>query len=166
MKTVWILAADASRARIFETTQGSSALREIETIDHPKGRAQNRELKSDGYGRYFGKGGGPQGHSATGHVDPAEHELELFTKSVANCLNKGVVDHRCDTLYVLAPPKMLGSLRTHLSKEVQRRISEELPKDVSWLSEHELERYLENKGVPGAAGNATASGKARTPTSA
>jgi len=149
MKRAWVLAADASRARIFETEDGGDALREVETFAHPEGRAPNRELKTDGFGRYFSKGGGPQGHSATGQVDPAQHELDVFTKSIGDYVNKAGIDHRYDALYVVAPPKVLGSLRRHLSKEAQRRVSEELPKDVAWLSEPELERYLQEKGVPG-----------------
>jgi protein required for attachment to host cells len=45
---------------------------------------------------------------------------------------------------------VLGSIRRHLSKETLRRTVEEIPKDISWLSQHDLERYLSDKRLPAA----------------
>src|SRR5207253_5087143 len=94
MKTIWILVADSSRARIFEAQGATGDVREIETFNHPKGRAHNRDLKTDGSGRYFGKGEQNQGHTAAPQVEPAEHEAELFAKQMTDHLEKARVDHR------------------------------------------------------------------------
>jgi protein required for attachment to host cells len=43
---------------------------------------------------------------------------------------------------LVAPPKFLGALRKELGKEVGKLVAEELPKDLSWFNERELERYF------------------------
>ena len=48
---------------------------------------------------------------------------------------------------ILAAPKVLGSIRRHLSKGTLKRLSEGIPKDVSWFTERELEGYLQDKGI-------------------
>ena len=50
--TTWIVAADSSRARVFEIAEPDRRLREVEKFDHPEGRANNRELISDADGRF------------------------------------------------------------------------------------------------------------------
>ena len=61
-KKTWIIAADSSRARIFEAIEPEQHLREIEDLANPEGRANNRELKSDAQGRYYGHGNRPATH--------------------------------------------------------------------------------------------------------
>jgi len=155
VKTTWVIAADASRARIFEASASQPALHEIETFVHPEGRAQNRELKTDSAGRYFGKGG-PQAHTGGPSVDPAQHEMELFAKSMGEYLDQARSLNRFEVLYVFAPPKLLGLLRKNMSKTTTKLISETIPKDISWFDESELEQYLKDHGIamkdPGIAG--------------
>jgi hypothetical protein len=56
-------------------------------------------------------------------------------------------DHRYDKLYLSHRPKFLGLLRHKLSKEVQKLVAEEIDKDLSWLSEHDLNRHLKAAGA-------------------
>ena len=48
----------------------------------------------------------------------------------------------------MAPPKFLGALRKALSKEVQKLVADEIPKDLSWLSVPVLERYFAKGSGP------------------
>ncbi len=148
MKTTWVVVADASRARILEADVARHQLHEIHSFVHPQGREHNRGLKTDGEGRYFGPSGqrGP-GHTGTPEADPAEHELELFTKSLSEFLDKARSQNRYEALHLVAPPKVLGQIRHHLSKPALQLVSDTLPKDISWFNEHELERYLADKGI-------------------
>jgi protein required for attachment to host cells len=148
VKTTWVIVADASRARIFEASNTERALHEIETFMHPEGRAQNRELKTDGAGRYFSRAGA-QAHTGGPSVDPAQHEMELFAKRLGEYLDKACGENRFEALYVVAPPKLLGLLRKNLSKTTSQLISETIPKDISWFDERELEHYLKDHGVAG-----------------
>jgi protein required for attachment to host cells len=142
MRTTWIVAADASRARVFEITDPERHLRAVEEFAHPEGRANNRELNSDAQGRYFSQGGGPRAHSATRQVSAVDHENELFSKNLSRYLDKARSQHRYDKLYLIAPPEFLGLMRENLSKEVRKIIAEEINKDLSWFDARDIERYV------------------------
>jgi len=145
MQTTWIVAADSSRARIFELHGLREPLREIEDFANPAGHAQNRELETDGLGRYYGKGEQQQGHTAEPRVDPVEHETDLFSKQVSDYLDQARVEHRYDKLRLIAYPKFLGLLRQNLSKEAQRMVEEEVPKDISMMKAREIEDYVKHR---------------------
>jgi protein required for attachment to host cells len=55
---------------------------------------------------------------------------------------KARVEQRFDELVLVAPPKFLGALRKELDKEVERLVTDELPKDLSWFSGRDLESYF------------------------
>jgi protein required for attachment to host cells len=75
-----------------------------------------------------------------------EHATELFVKRVSEYLDKARTAHRYDRLHLVAPPKFLGQLRKELGKEVEKLVTSELPKDLSWLNQRELEKRLLSKG--------------------
>ncbi|MDB5763433.1 MAG: host attachment protein [Herminiimonas sp.] len=145
MQTTWILVADSTRARIFETQNTEHDLREIEDIANPQGRAGTHDLETDSLGRFYGKGERQQAHTAPPHVSPVEHEIELFTKSLADYLDKARTEHRYDKLCLIAPPKFLGRMHQKLSKEAQKLVEEEIAKDISWFGAKDVEAYLEGK---------------------
>ena len=137
MKTTWIVAADASRARLLQVAD-RERLDEIENLVNPEGRLQDRELTTDANPRLHG----PGGMSAREEPSAVEHAVELFAKRVGDYLEKARTDHRFDELVLVAPPKFLGALRKELGKEVGKLVADELPKDLSWFNERELERYF------------------------
>lgn len=161
--TTWIVAADSSRARVFEIADPERRLREIDEFNHPEGRANNREINAEPDGRFFSKGGGPAGHT-TGHKEaPVDHENELFSKKLARYLEKARNEHRYDKLYLIAPPEFLGLMRENLSKEVRKLTAEEINKDLSWFETRDIERYVRPLEKPAWArdGKANGGGKAR-----
>ncbi len=142
MQTTWIVAADNSRARIFEMHGLQEPLREIEDFANPSAHAHNRDLETDARGRYFGKGEREQGHTAEPRVDPVEHATDLFSKRVSEYLDQARVEHRYDKLRLIAYPKFLGLLRENLSKEAQRLVEDEMPKDIAMMEAREIEEYV------------------------
>jgi protein required for attachment to host cells len=142
MSTTWVIAADSSRVRIFEMSASDQHLQEIEDLANPQGRATNRDLRTDGYGRYYGKGERQQAHTAPPHVDAVQHETELFSKKLGEYLDKARTEHRYDKLCLIAPPKFLGLIRQNLSKEAQKLVEEEMVKDVSWFDAKDIEKYI------------------------
>lgn len=144
MQTTWILAADASRARIFAFDGSNSALREIKAFDHPEGRVQERQLVTDARGRRYG--GGRQGNTGQPARDAGQHELAKFSRSVCSYLDEAQQQHLFDELCVIAPPTLLGLIRRQLSRETQQRVLSEIPRDVSWLDARQMEEYL-TRGV-------------------
>jgi protein required for attachment to host cells len=161
MATTWIIAADSSRARILQVLDREQRLSEIEDLYNPGGRLHERDLNQDAEPRFSGHGGvGRPGSSPTG--GPAsdretkgavDHEVEMFAKKIGEYLDKARTAHRYDRLHLIAPPKFLGQLRKELGKEVQKLVTEEMPKDLSWLTARDLEQKLLE---PRAKGNARA----------
>jgi protein required for attachment to host cells len=141
MQTTWILSADASRARIFEVQPGEQHLVEIEDFVNPEGRMQNRDVETHPGGQHFNPGTA-QREGNSDESKGVEHETEMFSKELGRYLDKARNDHRYERLYLIAPPKFLGVLRNSLDKEVQKLVTEELDKDLSWFSERDLERHL------------------------
>ena len=141
MATTWIVAADSSRARVLQVADPEKKLIEIEDLLNPEGRLQDREIASDALGRWSGPDR-PGGNSMHAGASPAEHAVEQFAKRIGEYLDKARTAHRYERLCLVAPPKFLGTLRQELGREVQKLVAEELPKDLSWLSGRELERYF------------------------
>jgi len=138
------VAADSSRARIFELHGLREPLREIEDFANPAGRSSTQELASDARGRYFGGSAGQQGNTGQPQVDPVEHATDLFSKQVSDYLDQARVEHRYDKLRLIAYPKFLGLLRQNLSTEARRMVEEEVPKDISKLETRDIEDYVKN----------------------
>jgi protein required for attachment to host cells len=140
MKTTWIIAADSSRARVLQVAD-RERLVEVESLTNPEGRLQNREINTDAKGRFSGPDR-PGGHSSDDEERTVDHYNELFAKRVGDYLDKARTDQRFEQLVLVAPPKFLGALRKELGKEVGKLVADELPKDLSWFNERELERYF------------------------
>jgi len=138
MANTWIVAADSSRARFLQVA-GRERLIEVASLLNPEARMDDRDLITDAHPRFRGTGGPGSDREET---SAQEHATDLFAKRVGNYLEKARTDHRYDELVLVAPPKFLGMLRRSLDKEVAKRVVDELPKDLSWLNERELERYF------------------------
>ena len=146
MKTTWIIAADSSRARILQVMDRDGRLAEVEDFLNPEGRAHERDLLEDGHARFNGHGGNGGPASDREETTATEHATELFAKRVSEYLDKARTAHRYDRLHVVAAPKFLGQLRREFGKEVQKLVTSELPKDLSWLDGRDLEAKLLGKG--------------------
>jgi protein required for attachment to host cells len=144
MQTTWIVAADNTRARIFEMRGAQGHLNEIEDFVNPAAEAKTGELVSDARGR-FGGGGQSAAHTGEPDVTPRQHEAEQFSKQVGAYLDSACSQHRYDKLCLIAFPKFLGMLRQNLSKEAQQRVKEEVSKDISHLDAHAIEDYVKNR---------------------
>jgi protein required for attachment to host cells len=139
MPTTWIIAADASRARILQVADPEQRLEEIDDLLNPEGRMHDRELITDAHPR---SGGGNAPASDPQEMPAVEHAVERFAKRVGDYLDKARNEHRYQRLHLVAPPKFLGVLRKKLGKEVEKLVLEEVPKDLSWFNAREIERYF------------------------
>ena len=145
MTTTWIIAADSSRARILQVTDREQRLDEIDDLLNPEGRVDDRQLTTDAHPRYSGHGGDGGGPASDREETSAsEHYTELFAKRVGDYLDKARTAHKYDRLHLVAPPRFLGQLRKELGKEVQKLVTDELPKDLSWLNARDIQRHLKS----------------------
>ena len=141
MSFTWVIVADKSRARIFETERLGAELHERETLAHPASRLHEQELTSDLPGRAFDSSG--QGRHAMGNeVEPKEHEAEAFAKQIADLVDKARTENRIDQLVVIAAPTMLGLLRNTFSDEAKKLVDAELDKDLTQHSVADIQAHL------------------------
>ena len=143
MQATWILVADAGRGRIFEMRERGH-LAEIEDFVNPVERERNADLRTDGYGRFYGKGGREQGHTAEPDISPKQHEAERFADQLAEYLDKARTQHLYEKLKLVAAPSFLGLLRSKLDKEVLKLVDMQLDQDLTKASLRELEQRLKH----------------------
>lgn len=136
---IWVLTADASRAKLFSTKSSSDTLREVESFVHGESRLHDRDLTSDLPGRAYDSQGGR--HAMEQRVDPKDAQAIRFAERLAAYLEDGRVHHRYDKLYVAAPPAFLGMLRDHFGP-VAPLVAGELDKHLTQCTPAELRTYL------------------------
>ena len=138
MANVWILAANRSKARIFEMQKLHAPLVEIADFVDPQGRANDRDINSDAYGRFYGKGERVQGHSTTSDISPTQHEAERFAERIRDYLDHAHSEQRFDKLWIVAAPAFLGVLRGKLGTPLHEAIELEVNKDVPTHAPEEI----------------------------
>jgi len=141
MDTVWIVVADAARARIFACNgRACQGLHEAEALSHNESRAQNRELVSDRPGRSWSSASGDARHAMQESTDPAVTERNRFARHLAERLksaqHEGIYKH----LVIVAAPSFLGALRETLDSGVAKAISVEVAKNVTKVERPEALR--------------------------
>ena len=142
MSKQWIMIADRSRARIFESDRNFDELREIEDLLNPQGRQNDAELHHDAKGRYYGRGKPHQGDTAESPVSQREHHEEAFSRRLMQLLAEGCDKQRYNSLVMVAPPEFLGFLRKHVPKRVEQHITGQLRNNLSSLPIREIGTYL------------------------
>ena len=110
----WVLAADGSRARIFETQGLKLDLRQVGDLRNPAPRT----------------------------AEPAEKDREQFARTVAEFLEQSRLQQRFDRLRVAVEPRFLGVLREHLTSETRKLVYEEIDNDVSGMDTRDIGRHL------------------------
>jgi protein required for attachment to host cells len=111
----WVLAADSSRARIFETQGLKLDLRQVGELRNPAPRA----------------------------AESADKDREKFARTVAEYLEQSRQHQRFDRLRLAVDPKFLGLLRDHLSSETRKLVYEEINNDVSNMDTRGIRRHLD-----------------------
>ncbi|HEU4709526.1 MAG TPA: host attachment protein, partial [Methylophilaceae bacterium] len=106
MDATWIVVADGARGRIFERL-AKGHLTEIDDFVNPVEREDNADLRTDAYGRFYGKGERAQGHTAEPDVSPKQHEAERFAAYIAQFLYEAKNRNRFSSVCLIAAPAFL-----------------------------------------------------------
>lgn len=138
----FVLVADGKKMLFFRN-EGDSDFPKLEVErkreqDNPADRAQ----KSDAPGRAFDDSGGP-GRSAYQETDFHQLEEDRFAAETAELLRKRALRNEFESLIIVAPPRTLGELRKHYHKEVEKRLTGEIAKDLTGHPVTEIERILQ-----------------------
>lgn len=138
MKATWLLVANRSRARLFEMPHERDDPVEIADFVHPAGRAHERDLITEGQGRFYGHGEREQAHSVVPNVDVTHAEAQRFAEQLRDYLEQARTHQRFDKLWIMAAPAFLGVLRDKLTKGVARAVELDVDKDMTTAAPGEI----------------------------
>lgn len=141
-KKTWVLVADGTRARIF--VKRFKSLNNVMGQDLVSDNLRDSEIYMDKPGRAY-ESANPTRHAYQPRTDWHAYNKQIFAKEICSILDKANETEDFDELIIISPPKMLGDLRSYLGKQILSKISAEIPKDISKLSEYELLNYLERE---------------------
>lgn len=140
MKT-WIVVAEASCAKFFETDNNGVDLRMVREFRHPDSRKKTGELTSDKPGRAFDSIG--RGRHAEERGDAHVHEQQVFAHELAVFLDKARSDKRFENLIIVAGPHFLGELRQIISASLKKCVTKEVGKDLAgWVGKKDLKERI------------------------
>ncbi|MGM0595370.1 MAG: host attachment protein [Pseudomonadota bacterium] len=137
----WLLVANASRARLFETQSKPKTLKPLKEYLHPLSREKGEELASDRPGHFQGDAQGGEGstHGAFSEpTNPKEYEHDRFAMELARELNDGRTQNRFGNLIIVASPHFHGLLNQHLNEHVAKMVGNHINKDYTDLDEKKL----------------------------
>jgi len=138
MADTWVLIANGSQARLFETEQRPRTLNLITEFNHPESREKGVNLASDRAGHFQGDTTGASHGAFNEATDPKEYEMDRFAQELVKELEAGRTTNRYQKLIVASSPHFLGLLNKHMSESLSKLIDKNLDKDYTALSEAEL----------------------------
>ena len=137
----WIVVADGAGARLFLNSGPGKGLQEL-----PEGRMQTalettRSQGSDRPGRVHDRMGDGR-HAMEPRIDRHEQQKQRFARDLARRLDAAAGEKAFDRLILVAPPKLLGALRSLLGAAARRLVTGELPKDLMRAPQREIREQL------------------------
>lgn len=149
MEVTWIVTANAGRARFFSQTRPNARLEEVNDMVNTAARLRTAETETDELGQLSASksihsvGAPTQGSGYQPNQSPAEHQTELFARSVADYLLQAQQDGRFNRLVLAASPEFLGVLRKLLDAKVADAIGLEINKDYTQAQKDKLTDQIE-----------------------
>jgi protein required for attachment to host cells len=140
MRNIWIVIADAGRARILSKFEGVADLTMVREIDNPGGRAHNVHRVTDQRGRCVSHSGAVSAMETP--TPPHEHQVREFAQELNHLLDDAASRGAYDRLAVVAPPHFLGLLRSGMKSAAKQRLALSLPGDLTRHSLAEVQSHL------------------------
>lgn len=141
MSSTWVVAADSSRARIFEVGRSRAELREIGDLVNPDARLHERDLTSDDKGRAYDSFGSGR-HAMEDKVSAKQQNAIDFAGRINEQLLSDLNQGKYDRLYLMAAPDFLGVLREKLDPHVRKTIAAEINKSLARHSTEDIAKHL------------------------
>jgi len=138
----YILVADGAKMLFFRN-EGNSDNPNL-TVIAAEQQADNydRDIKTDLAGQKPGSPGSGGGSTA-GEADFHVQAEQRFAAEAADRINRAALANEFEQLIIVAPPKTLGELRKHYHKQVEGRITAEIPKDLTGHPVDRIEAVLQ-----------------------
>jgi protein required for attachment to host cells len=137
----FVVVADGEKMLLFRN-QGDDEFPHLVVIEEDEQQSvANRDLRREAPGRSFSSVG--PGRSAYKEADSRQLGEDRFAAETAAMLNRRALENEFESLIIVAPPRTLGELRKFYHDELQRRVSGELPKNLTNTPVNEIERILQ-----------------------
>ena len=137
----WILIADAARARVLSSTGRTAKLAPVEGLSFDAEHGSTHEIMSDRQGRTQ-ESHGHQRHAIEPRVDPHRALKSAFAARLGDMLDKQRQAGAFEYLVLVAPPVMLGEIRSALSDQVRPLVKAEIAKDLTRLPNQSIREHL------------------------
>lgn len=136
----FIVVTDGAKMLFFRN-EGDAEFPKLE-VERKREQADpaDRDLKTDAPGTAFASNG--SGRSSYEEADFHQLEEDRFAAETAELLKKRALRNEYQHLIVVAPPRTLGELRKHYHKEVEKRLSGEIAKDLTGHPVAEIEKII------------------------
>lgn len=134
----WVVVADASLARILVNDgpgHGFTVQREFDNEVKKSG-----DILSDRPGSTNDRKG--YAKHATQPPDQVREQKRRFARDIARALDDARKQNEFVRLYLVAPPQLLGELRSELTPELAKMVAGELNKDLTKVALHDLAGHL------------------------
>lgn len=139
----WVLIADGEKALFTRNvTDAQDPHLEVVREEHQPDPA-TREQGTDRPGRFSDTG--VRQRSAAEETDWHRLSKERFAADLAEMLYKRAHRGEFDRIVLVAPPRTLGELRSHLHKEVQARVVGEVGKELTGHPLDEIEKIVSDE---------------------
>jgi protein required for attachment to host cells len=139
----WVLIADGGRARIVAHVAGARSLREVAGRRFEADHRSTHELVDDRQPRMYASTG-ERRSAIEPRQDPHRALKAAFANKLADVLADDQAAKAFDRLVIVAPPVLLGDLRSALSPAVKATVVAELDKDLTRTPDRELLAHLED----------------------
>lgn len=143
MDRIWVLVANASRARLYERDPADAKLVETADFVHPQGRMKGQELARDRPGRTeHGMGNDLGRETFEPPTDVHDRERAKFAHELAQHLGRAVQERRCPGLIVFASNPFFGELKSALDAGTGKVLLAAYPSDLTAWERPELGRRV------------------------
>ena len=136
---IWILVADNHLARVYKKNYNRM---ELIGEAEPEESLIESEINNKTMGRIASAAGSTVHHKFEPHTNASRQEELTFAREISDFLEQVETADVFDRLIIIAPPKMLGDLRSNFSKLVKNRIVAEVDKDLTKLNDKDFEEAL------------------------
>ena len=137
----FVVVADGKKMLFFRNEGDAEFLKLEVERKREQEIAADRDLKRDDAGRTFDASGGA-GRSAYEETDFHQLEEDRFAAETAELLKQRALRNEFESLIIVAPPRTLGELRKHYHKEVEKRLTGEIAKDLTGHPVTEIEKII------------------------
>jgi protein required for attachment to host cells len=141
-KPIYLLVADRSKARIFNTDARMDVLDLVFETTDSSGRKIRSEIESDRPGRTNDSMGHIHGlgddHSAE------QHESRQFAKYLGEVLGREHQQKKFRELMIAASPHFLGDLRHNIDAECRKALSVTIDKDLLHVSGADIAAHFKS----------------------